>query len=81
MTEVFITDIPDQIQAKGLIKTLKNVFPGLKINFDTDASEAPFPCGHHILRAEGSAIHSEGIISLVNKSGFTCGILEDKICK
>jgi len=81
MTEVFITNIPDQIQAESVLKILEESFPELIINFDAGASEAPFPCGHNILRVGGPVINPENIISLVNNLGFSSGILEDKVCQ
>src|SRR5690606_2888477 len=58
---------------------------GVKFNFDLNDSSlndssSPFPCGHTILRAEGMAINAEAIISTLNKAGFRCAILEDKVC-
>ena len=78
--EVFMTDIRNSVQAEQMQKVLKNSFPVLKFNFDLENSEAPFPCGHSILRAEGETINSEEIILILNKAGFKCEVLEDKIC-
>ncbi|WP_460469971.1 hypothetical protein [Emticicia fontis] len=80
MIEVFITSISNRIQAESVLKSLTGQFPRLKFNFDLDNSEAPFPCGHSILRAEGAMIDTESIISVLNKSGYKCEILEDKVC-
>lgn len=74
MVEVFITNIQEPVQAERILQVLENTFPEMKINFDLD------DC-HRILRIEGAKINPESIISIVNKSGYTCEILEDKICK
>lgn len=81
MTEVFITNIRKQTQAEMLISQLTHHFPALKVNIDLQETEAPFPCGHSILRVAGQAFESEAIISMVANSGFMCDVLEDKICK
>lgn len=79
--QVFITSVRNQIQAEHIVKNLTKSFPELKINFDLNDSELPFPCGHSILRVEGAAINSGNIIVKVKESGFNCAVLEDKICK
>ena len=75
-----MTDIRNSVQAEQMQKVLKNSFPVLKFNFDLENSEAPFPCGNSILRVEGKTINSEEIILILNKAGFKCEVLEDKIC-
>ncbi len=85
MIQIFISDIENGIQADGTVKELESTFPGVKFNFDLNDSSlndssSPFPCGHTILRAEGTAINAEAIISTLNKAGFRCAILEDKVC-
>lgn len=80
MIEVFITNIRHQIEAESMLKILENRFPNLKINFDLEGSQAPFPCGHTILRAVGTTIDAENIIFTLHQSGFMCAILEDKVC-
>lgn len=81
MTEVFITDIGDLVAAKSTLQSLRNSFPGLKINFDAGDSATSYPCGHSILRVEGTAVDSEGIMSMLSRSGIMCDVLEDKICR
>lgn len=81
MIEVFITNVRSEIQAIETEKILSICFPDLKINFDLEASELPYPCGHSILRVEGSTVEPACIISTVNKAGFSCDLLEDKVCK
>lgn len=80
MVEVFITNIKEPVQAKALTNVLSTDFPQLKIDIDLWDSELPYPCGHTVLRVEGVVFESENIISTVQKSGFLCDILEDKIC-
>lgn len=80
MIEVFTTDVQNEIHAEQLLNMLNNNFSQLKINLDIEGTNLPYPCGHSILRVEGRLINSEKIINLVNKSGFMCDILEDKIC-
>ncbi|MFV8348034.1 hypothetical protein [Flavobacterium sp. ZB4P13] len=80
MVEVFITDIQNQIQADNILKNIQKNNTDLKINFDLQETDLPFPCGHTILRIEGDDINSESILTTVKKLGFNCEILEDKIC-
>ena len=80
MTEIFITDIQNKIQAARILCTIQNENADLKINFDLNDTELSFPCGHTILRVEGDTFNSEKIISGLNKLGFICNVLEDKIC-
>ncbi|ALJ04904.1 hypothetical protein APS56_07110 [Pseudalgibacter alginicilyticus] len=80
MIEVFTTSIPDQILGTQIIKSLKTSFPDLKIDFDIEAPIANYPCDHSILRIEGTTIDAQIIISHLNKKGYLCHILEDKIC-
>lgn len=81
MIEVFTTDIQTQAQVKRILHIIGGQFPELKINFDLNESDVPYPCGHTILRVEGVSIQPEQIISTVNNSGFKCDVLEDKICE
>ncbi|MGM9509722.1 hypothetical protein ACS5NO_18450 [Larkinella sp. GY13] len=78
--EVLITDIKNNVQVEHLAKKLKNRFPTLKINFDLSETELPYPCGHTVLRIEGTQKLSDKIKSILIHSGFTCAILEDKVC-
>jgi|TARA_R110002050_G_scaffold179449_1_gene312829 hypothetical protein len=80
MIEVFITDIQTKVQADKVFGFTTNSFPNLKMNFDLKEEKKQFPCGHTVLRVEGEIINSEKIISELNKLGFKCEILEDKIC-
>lgn len=78
--EVFVTDIKSLIQVEQLLKKLEESFPKLKINYDLSASEAPYPCGHTVLRVEGNEISSGKIRSTISHLGFNCQVLEDKVC-
>ena len=80
MTEVFITNIQDNIQADKVITSIRDNYSDLKINVDLNETEFPFPCEHTILRVEGDKINAGEIIVTVSKLGFNCEILEDKIC-
>lgn len=80
MVEVFITDIQNEIQTAKVFTEIQKENTDLKINFDLNETDLPFPCGHTILRVEGNKINSDRIIVSVRKHGFNCEILEDKIC-
>lgn len=80
LIEVFTTNITSQNDAENIVKKLQTVFPALKINYDLGENELPYPCGHSIIRVEGTTLNSNNIISTINQSGFECDILEDKIC-
>lgn len=81
MIEVFITNVEEIDQANRILENLRDCFPRLEISFDLSDSKSAFPCGHSIIRMEGSLINSENIISTVNQAGFKCDVLEDKLCK
>ena len=81
MIEVFITDIQNKAQADRILRTIQTENTDLKINFDLNETELPFPCGHTILRVEKNKINSDKILATVRSQGFNCEILEDKICK
>lgn len=80
MVEVFITDIQNKMQAKEVSNIIQSENPNLKINFDLNETELPFPCGHTILRVESDILNTGKILEIVNNEGFNCEILEDKIC-
>lgn len=80
MIEVFTTNIQSEIQAISVLEILEKNFPEQKINFDLNETALSYPCGHTILRIEGKVINTEKVLSIVNKSGFKCDILEDKVC-
>ncbi len=80
MIEVFTTNIPNQIQGNKVVKSLKLYFSELQIDFDIEAPIVNYPRDHSILRVEGNTIDAEHIISIINKKGYKCHILEDKIC-
>ncbi len=80
MIEVFTTSIENDIQSEDIIKLLKLHYPTSKINFDLNETGLAYPCGHTILRIEDESIQPERIISLLLDCGFSCDILDDKIC-
>ncbi|HTN17233.1 MAG TPA: hypothetical protein VL092_06105 [Chitinophagaceae bacterium] len=81
MVAVLMTDIRDADVVTSILEALRLRFPALKFNFDLDDYvEKPFPCGHSVLRAEGTQIQGGEIISLVIDAGFQCRELEDKVC-
>jgi hypothetical protein len=79
MIKVFNTNIPNKNLGKRIIKSLKTSFSELQIVFDKEAPIVNYPCDHSILRIEGATIDVKDIISLVNKNGYKCHILEYKI--
>lgn len=81
MVEVFITNIQSEIQAKEVLKSLESNYPSLKINFDLEDFNEPYPCGHSILRIEGEFFDTNSIFQRLKSKGIKCEILEDKICK
>jgi len=80
MIEVFITDIQTKNQAEAVLIDIQNKNTDLKINFDLNETDFSFPCGHTILRVEGTKVNSENILKQIGKLGFKCDVLEDKIC-
>lgn len=80
MIEIFITDIKNEIQFDKILTEIQKENSELKINFDLNETDLPFPCGHTILRVEGNKINSAKILQKVKILGFNCEILEDKIC-
>ncbi len=79
MIEVFTTDIPNQRLGKKMIKKLKETNAALEIDFDIEGSVLTYPFDHSILRIEGPMVNALQIISIVNKNGYKCDILEDTI--
>lgn len=80
MIEVFTTDIQTKVQANKILNIIQIENTDLKINFDLNETELPFPCGHTISRIEGTKINSDKILATVQNQGFKCEILEDKVC-
>jgi len=80
MTEVFITDNSNKIEAEKVLNNLQKNYPDLKINYDLSETELAFPCGHTILRIEGIDVNTKAIMKIVIDLGFQSEILEDKIC-
>lgn len=80
MIEIFTTDINNELKTVSVCKTLRQKFSGLKINFDSDETGLPYPCGHTILRVEGKIVPVQEIMQKIQELGFQCEILTDKIC-
>ncbi|MBQ4914241.1 hypothetical protein J8L85_07325 [Maribacter sp. MMG018] len=80
MVEVFITDIRLESDANKVLASLKKDHPDLEVNFDLEDFNAPYPCGHSVLRMEGSFIDTYSVLRQLKSEGIKCQILEDKIC-
>ena len=80
MTEIFITNIQNTVEANNILHLLKTENPELNVNFDFAENEKKYPCGHTILRVEGEQITSKNILRTMHNAGFKCDILEDNIC-
>lgn len=68
MVEVFKTDV-GKAQALTLLALLESTFPHFRINFDLEDCD-------RVLRVEGQNICCDTIISLLNRHGCYCAILE-----
>jgi hypothetical protein len=80
MTEIFITNIQNKDQANKILNSIKTENPELKVNFDLNETAKAYPCGHTILRVEGDKINLESILTSVQNLGYSCEILQDKVC-
>ena len=80
MVEVFMTNVKSEILSTEILQLLENEYPQLKINFDLDDFNKPYPCGHSILRVEGKLIDTNSINQQLKSKGIECKLLEDKIC-
>lgn len=80
MIEIFAVDIQRKGQAAAVLQILCECFPHLEINVDLSGTNREFPCGHSILRIEGSIISTDEIVTQVGKAGYRCKILEDRVC-
>ncbi|HMO63210.1 MAG TPA: hypothetical protein PKC39_13540 [Ferruginibacter sp.] len=80
MTEVFITNIQNKVQAQNILNKIKAENPELKVNFDLNETEKAYPCGHTILRVEGYNLNSDYFITTVRNLDYKCNMLEDKAC-
>ena len=81
MVEVLITNVKSECHSKEIIQFLENSYPTLKINFDLEDFNKPYPCGHSVLRVEGVLIDIKSISKQLKAKGIKCELLEDKICK
>tara|TARA_R110002012_G_scaffold309579_2_gene516649 strand:+ start:4984 stop:5256 length:273 start_codon:yes stop_codon:yes gene_type:complete len=80
MVEVFMTNVKSEISSKELLLLLEIEYPQLKINFDLEDFNRPYPCGHSILRIEGESIDTIAIERQLKNKSIECKLLEDKIC-
>jgi len=80
MVEVFITNVKSECNSEEILQFLENNYPTLKINFDLEDFNKPYPCGHSILRIEGELIDTITIVQQLKGKGIKCKILEDKTC-
>ncbi|WP_303508704.1 hypothetical protein [Tenacibaculum sp. 1_MG-2023] len=80
MVEVFITNVKSVCLSQEILKLLEKSFPTLKINFDLEDFNKPYPCGHSILRIEGKVIDTNLITQQLRSKGIKCELLEDKTC-
>lgn len=77
MVEVFITDITEKHDAIEIIKSIKQMYSQLKVSYDINETNLPFPYGHTVLRIEGAHIPVNTLKLMVKTSGFHCEIMED----
>jgi hypothetical protein len=80
MTEIFITNIQNKVEANKVLNSIKTENPELKVNFDLNETEKAYPCGHTILRTESAKINEKRILTSVQNLGYSCEILQDKVC-
>jgi hypothetical protein len=69
MIEVFATNVQEAAEASRLVALLTRHFPGNRINFDLSDCDK-------ILRVEGRNFTADGIIMLLNHTGYVCSVLE-----
>lgn len=75
-----MTNIRSETLSKEILRYLESHYPNLKINFDLEDFDKPYPCGHSILRIEGESINTNSISSRLRSKGIECELLEDKPC-
>ena len=80
MVEVFIINVKSETLSKEVLRFLESHYPNLKINFDLEDFNKPYPCGHSILRVEGEFIDTYCITQQLKMIGIESNLLEDKIC-
>tara|TARA_R110002072_G_scaffold23949_2_gene81890 strand:- start:657 stop:902 length:246 start_codon:yes stop_codon:yes gene_type:complete len=80
MIEIYMTNIKSETLSKEILRYLESHYPNLKINFDLEDFDKPYPCGHSILRIEGESINTNSISSRLRSKGIKCELLEDKPC-
>ena len=80
MVEVFITNVKSECHSVDILQFLKNNYPTLKISFDLEDFNKPYPCGHSILRIEGKLIDTINIVEQLKCKGIECDLLENRLC-
>lgn len=75
-----MTNVKSEILSTEILQSLESEFQQLKINFDLEDFNKPYPCGHSILRIEGKFIDTNSITRQLKSKGIECELLEDKIC-
>jgi hypothetical protein len=72
MVEVFKTNVNNKSDACEMVEMLIEHFTGHKISFDLEDCDK-------ILRVESDNVNSDGIISILQRRGFQCEVLEDLV--
>ena len=68
--EVFKTNVESDLSAMDIVRSLHQLFPSLRINFDLDDCD-------RILRVQGINICAKSIAEVLEWKGFECEVLED----
>lgn len=71
--EIFKTNIQGPNEAEEVLHALQGILPGARINFVADDIDK-------IIRVEHPAIDPAAVLSVVEKLGFSCKLIPDKIC-
>jgi hypothetical protein len=80
MVEVFISNVSTAQHAERVADALSAHSPRISVHLDLDVAGEPFPCRHAVIRAEGPAIDNYAVIAIVNRAGFKCEVLEERLC-
>lgn len=80
MVEVLITNVKSETLSNEILNLLKLKHPLLKINFDLEDFNKPYPCGHSVLRIEGDFIDTNLITKFLQGIGVECDLLEERAC-
>jgi hypothetical protein len=80
MTEILITNIQTNNQAKEVLHLLKATDSDLIISYGLNETENSYPSLHTILRFEGNKVNALNVLTALISLGYKCEILEDKVC-